>query len=378
MKKKLIAVIAAGTIAACTLCATGCNKNSEPAPSETFEGAVSVQSYASVNEAAENCIIKELSGEEYKVTFKSYEKSSDLTETEIEKLNIKLTAGETVESVEKGKAYFSEGAAASAYSAANDGNEVYITLYVIKYTAAGSSAAQYKYFIPLPETGESLSASYMNSVMDGEKYKNCTATCTSNVTVSLMGMTVPTTVKYDMALTETQVSMTYTINIMGQSDSMSIYLTQSGNTVKCATEMRGQYIQFDLQDIGLDIDNISELYSSQLTDGQCSMFIKTDYGYKMKNEVIGAFAHEILDSAFAGSGVSSGNITLGDSSCEFRVVEGRLYKATASFSGSSNVIIDGKSSVMSVTAKTDVIYSNFGMTKVTIPDAAKNLLGING
>ena len=384
MKKKLIALFAATAVAACTLSAAGCKStDNEPAPSETFTGAVSTQAYSSQSEAIAACVASELNGESgVTLEMTQYQKVGDLTETEIQALNITAEVNGTIESVEKGKAYFAEANAASAYAAADGDNGAYITVYVIKFTPAGSQTSQYKYFIPLPEAGESLPMSYLNSVMEADKYKNCTMTCTNTTTSKVMGMSVSMTIGYDMAITETQVKMNYTMSMMGFSQSIAIYLAEVGNTVNCVAEMNGEFIEFDLDSIELEINSIADLYDSQITEIECLTHTKTDYGFKMKDEFLESMSKAVIDSGLYATGEVVGSINYDTPSCEYRVVEGKLYKMNSHFGGNAQVRLemeDGSTTVsnVSLTSNTEVKYTNFGTTTVTIPSGAKTLLGIN-
>lgn len=318
MKKKLIALFAATAVAACTVTAVGCNKNTanEPAPSETFKGAVSMQAYSSQSEAIAACVASELNGDSgVQLEMTSYQKVGDLTETEIVELNLSSEVNGTIESVEKGKAYFAEANAASAYAAADGDNGTYITVYLIKFTPAGAETSQYKYYIPLPESGESLPMSYLNSVMEADKYKNCTVTCTNTTSSTVMGVNVSMTIGYNIAITETQVRIDYTMSMLNFTQSLAIYLAESGNTVNCVAEMDGEFFDFDLNSIELEINSISDLYDSQITEVECITHTKTNYGFTMKEEFIEPISRLAIDSGLNATGEVVGNINYDTPTC---------------------------------------------------------------
>ena len=384
MKKKLIALFAATAVAACTLTAVGCkDTDSEPSPSETFTGAVSTQVYSSKGEAIAAGVASELNGESgVQLEMTSYQKVGNLTDTEIEALNLSSEVNGTIQSVEKGKAYFTEANAASAYAAADGDTNPYITVYLIEYKTEGSEISQYKYYIPLPESGESLPMSYLNSVMEADKYKNCTMTCTNATSSTVMGMNVTMTMSYNIAITETQCRIDYSMSMLGMTQSLSVYLAETGNTVKCVGEMDGEFFDFDLDSIELDIDSISDLYDSQITEVECLTHTKTDYGFTMKEEFLEPLSKLAIDAGLNATGVVVGNINYDTPYCNYYVVEGKLYKMTNHFGGNAQVRIemeDGSTTVtnVAIASNTVVKYTNFGTTTVSIPNGAKALLGIN-
>lgn len=380
MKNKLLALFAATAVAACTLSIAGCKKDSdEPDPSETFAGTVSTQTYSTQSEAVAACVATELSGNGVTVEMTGYRKDGELTESEIEKLNISAEVNGGIRSVEKGKAYFTEANAASAYAAADADNGMYITVYVIKFTPEGATTTQYKYFIPLPEAGESLSMSYLTSVFEADKYRNCTVSCTNKTTSKVMGISVTVAIGYNIAITETQVKINYTMSMLGMSQSFAVYLAEAEETVKCVAETEGQFYDFDLSEIDLEINSISDIYTSQITEVECLTHTKTEYGFKMNNEFLEPLAKAVIDSGLYATGEVTGSINYDAPYCNYYVVEGKLYKMTSHFGGNAQIMTDGAASAtnVAITSDTEVKYTNFGTTTVSIPNGAKTLLGIS-
>lgn len=372
MKKRLIAMFVATAVATGTLCLAGCSKDSEPAASETYTGVVCSQTYSSENDAAAAFVATELSGPDYQVELKRYEKSATLTESEVTALEISSKVGGTIESVEKGKIYFGEVSQASAQATAAGEADLYVTVYLIKYTPTGSTTSTYTYMIPLPANNEVLTASYFNSVMNPDSYKNCTMTTTTTMTMSAAGQTQSETQTVTMQITETAVKMSMQIptDNLGNKADATAYLIDSPTGVKCAVEAMGECMVMDAEDMDLDISSISEIYENDISDAQYSLFVKTDYGFKMRAEAISALVDSTFDAIFGMMGIE---YTTDKATAEFKVVDGKLYKATADIA----VTATYQGQTMKAASKVVVTYSNFGTTSVTISDTAKAELGIS-
>lgn len=378
-KRRLLALFAATAVLAGTMFAAGCSKDtdSEPAASETFAGVVCSQTFASQEDAAKNYIATEISGEDYSVTYTEYAKEADLTEEEITQLNISSEIDGTIDGVEKGKIYFSEVNAASAVATAAGEVNLYVTVYIIKYTPAGTTTSTYKYIIPLPANNEVLSYSYYNSVMNPANFKNCTATVTTTVTAS--GQTSSTT--QTMQITESAVKMSLTVptDDYGHTTNAAVYLVDSAQGVQCAIEVQGQCMVVNSSYIGLEIDSISEIYASNLNEAQCSLFLKTDYGFKMREEAINGIVESAFDAIFSEYEHYGMTVdwTMSKAECTYKVVDGKLYKTSADLGIDMTVSMQGETVSSSAASRVDVVYTNYGTTSVTISNIAKQMLGIN-
>lgn len=399
MKKRLIAVFAATVVAASTLLAVGCKKSSsesdanepaasEPAASETYTGEVSAQAYDSQTAAASDCIAKEINGPDYQVEMTNYTKDADLTETEIQNLNVSAKVDGTIESVEKGKIYFREVPGGRAVETAySQESQLYITVYIIKYTftpqGSTTSTTKYEYMIPLPETNEVLSYSYYNSVMNPDNFKNCTATLNSTTTISISatGYSQSNTTKQTLQITESVVKMSLTVPIdeNGKTVNADVYLVDTPNGVKCAMEVMGQCEVVSAADLQLDISSISELYSENLNEAQYSLFVKTDSGFKMRSEAFNGIVDSVFDAVFSQYESMGATIDwdLGNASADYKVVDGKLYKASTNMSITMDVTVDTQNVSMNVVSKAETVYSNYGTTSVTISNAAKQALELN-
>lgn len=374
-KRRLLAIFAATVIMAGTAFAAGCNKSSsgEPDSTETFEGAVSEQSYDTQDAAVEACLENEINGSDYGVEFSSYEKSADLTQAEITELKVEDKVDGTVESVEKGKIYFTDSSSATAQAAAASSNTgLYINVYIIKYTPTGKQVSKYTYLIPLPENGEPLSYSYYSDVMAADKYTNCTMDCTISSTSSASGMTMTLSNVYTMKFAGDTAYIYAKLsepNDYGQTENRTVnmYITESTSGLKCAAQVDGSdYITANLSSLlGIPAYTISDLVTSQITEAQCSMYVKTNYGFELNTK----FLEEVLAESLGGSGMAA---TFSDMSYKFYVTNGRMSKATSNVKMSMSYM----GQTVTATAKAEVSYKAFGSTTVEIPANVKTLLGI--
>lgn len=339
---------------------------------DTYEGTVSEQSYESQNDAASAFVAAELSGSDYRVEMTKYEKQSELSSSQISKLNIEGEVDGTINSVEKGRVYYREAGAVMSVATpvAETDDSVYVTIYIIVFTATGAEVTSYKYYVPLPENGEAISYSYYSSVLNSENYLNCTvkSVATSSTTMVMGEGTVSSTsdVKYDMYLNSDKMMLEFSITSTegdeSQTLAMTVYMVDTTEGVKCAAVVNGVARSIHLYETGLNITSVSEAYASQLTEAQCSLFVKTSYGFKLKENALKELAGGALELADF------------DGDCDYYVTDGRLSKAVCNFSFAMTDPTSNAS--MSIESNSEVVYSDFGTTTVTLPEDVKTVLGI--
>lgn len=368
-KKKLIAIaLLAGTMAVSAVAFTGCGGNY----SETYEGTVSETSYTSTEDAAKGFVATELSGSQNTAEYQSYTKEKELSTTEIESLNISVDG--TISSVEKGKITYKDSASStSLYSASTAADEeegvLLVTVYIVKYTPTGQSVATYKYYAPLPENGEALSYSYYSSVLDPSKYINCTVKAKSNASGSATyngeKQSYSSTGTYTMKITEdaAYMKMKMTTSVSSTTVSCEVYFVETSQGLKCAGVLNNSApTVIPVSSLGLDIGSIDDLYASQLTEEECSLFVKTDYGFMLREDALSSLMGESGASLYAKF----------DGNCKYYVTEGRIQKAVISLTASTSY--EGTSTKMKMTQ--ECAYSAFGTTTVEIPSDIQTLLGV--
>lgn len=365
MKRKILALLLVAATAVACLAFTACG---DPAPSETYTGTVSEQSYTSSEDAANAFITNEIASSSDVAVYSGSNKEKDLTEEEVEVLNVPQENGKTIDHIEKWKVAYTK-SAVQTYAASASAENNYVTVYIIVYKVSDGEISvvdtyEYKYYVPLPENGEALSYSYYASVFNPENYINCTAISNTSSTVKAQGMSVTISVNYKMYITETAAKFEMSVSTFGVKEAMNIYIIKTGSTGKVVVETNGQYSVSSLGDLNLG-DSYEDLFASQLTDAEYSFFTKTDYGFKMNTEKYNA----LLDSLLSQLGGS--NFRLSNAKADYYVVEGKLYKTVAELTAS--YYESGTS--FSVSAKAECKYINFGTTTVTIPDQVNALLG---
>jgi len=142
--------------------------------SETFEGVISERSYSTSEKAAAAYVEEELAGNG--VAYVEIISSKKLSSRNIKKLNIPADILEGYDEVHEFEVEYSVEDGADAYLRTSYDDGAYgklnktktIKVYVIKFNM------DWKYFVPMPVTGDTVSKSYYDSVFNAEKYKNCT------------------------------------------------------------------------------------------------------------------------------------------------------------------------------------------------------------
>lgn len=376
MKKKILAsLLAIVTVFAC-IAFTACDNSDKTNYSETYEGTLSVASYATPENAAEAFIANEIDSEASHATFQSYTKTADLTEDEIAKLNLTEEQIADVKSAEKGVIYYTKSAPSTATLsyAATASNLKSQTIYIVEFNTS-SDGGSVKYLAPLPQAGEAVTKSYLESVINFEDYKNCTQTYEMPITVKLsqggQSATVKISTKVTARITETAVEMiaTATISAMGYSETETVksYLIDSPNGILQAT-LTDSYWDVTNYTNQTGVEKISDLFASNLPDADYSYLIKTKTGFKISEEYLNTLVDDLLSDAGIDDYYNNGfKISM---SAEYFVSQGRLDNVQVNLKMTGS--IEGMSST--ITMKATNTYSNFGTTNVTIPDDAKSAL----
>lgn len=374
MKKKILAsLLAIVTVFAC-IAFTACDNSDKTNYSETYEGTLSVASYTTPVNAAEAFILNEIDSEASHATFQSYTKTADLTEDEIAKLNLTEEQIADIKSAEKGMIYYTKSDTLTYAAAAT--NLKHQTIYIIEFNTP-SDGGSVKYLAPLPQAGEAVTKSYLESVFNAEDYKNCTQTyempITIKVTEGRQSVTMKISTKITARITETAVEMivTATISMMGYSETETVksYLVDSPSGILQAT-LSGGYWDVSNYTYQSGVEKIADLFASNLPDADYSYLVKTKNGFKMSEEYLSTLLDDLLNDADIGDYYDNGfNVSMG---AEYFVSQGRLDNVQVSLNMKGSM--DGMSTDISIKAINK--YSNFGTTKVTIPAEAKAALGI--
>lgn len=372
MKKKILIVLAFVLSVVCLFGTSGCFLFGGGTLGE-FKGKLSEETYQSEDEAAEAFLKNEVCGNTTDATFVSYEKQSDLTEDELNSLNLTADEKKEVTSAEKGVVKYVERAKARDISVEVSSSTMSQNLYIIKL------GAHYKYFVPALTTGETLTKSYFESVFDVERYKNCTLvshTLTEGTESNALGQSTSVKVEMDYTyeITETALALTlsmkyYTDGTLDSTKSgeASLYVLQTDNGLKGYAVSGSQYAEVSLSDLGLNFESLDEVFAANLPDFiDQTYFVMTDTGFKIRDDRMKEYAENQFADKISGVLVSYDF----EVDTSYIVNNGTLEKGTAActINGTS---IYGTTVVAS--ASSECTYSKFGSTRVNVPASIKAL-----
>lgn len=285
--KKFIGKTAAVAISACIIFGSAatlsaCSGNY----SETFTGAVSEQTYDSVEDAVQGYLDTEISGISTTAVLVEYTSEGTLSEKEISELTIDEEYTEGLLSVEKLSVEYSETpssalTAASVNLTATETATTYKkTVYVLSYTA------MFRFFVPAMKTGETLTASYFDSTFDGTKYVNCSMTATIKGSYSDGDYAYTLSNEANVKITEDALyeydDATMKMNEETQSGTMEFYLVNGGERLKAFYK----YDDKDFTSIESSFSTVRGYFLNWFDErfGQLdhTFFEKTDTGYALR------------------------------------------------------------------------------------------------
>lgn len=284
--------------------------------SETFEGALSEETYETAEEAATAFVEEEIVGKS-NANVSEVKPVATLSETEIkDAIPESLLEGKEVDSVEKYEvtysvsSYLDAGNGVQALASETLNSNRTVTVYVIK------CGPDWQYYSPMPVTGATISKAYYDSVFDYEKYKNCTykleQTLNMDVSASYQGqsmnesmsMTLTQLVKHADGKVYIEQKMTTTgTGELGQelddaSSNMDIkaYMeTNEDGTITMYVKLGNdtEWINGNLQQIGFSsLEELTPFYNQYL---DYTYFTKTDYGFKLEDENAKEYVSQTLE-----------------------------------------------------------------------------------
>lgn len=350
--------------------------------SETFKGSVSEESYPTPTDAAKAYIETEVVGEK-DAEILSTQSKGELSSKEIEGLNIPEEFSDGINAVELIEVEFE--IVEDSYLE-NKGNKFTnlsdkatlnksrkVEVYVIKYTV------DWKYFTPMPVTGETISKSYYDSVFNYEKFKNCTFESDSsiNINMSMSGdgqsqsyvitMDMKQTIKYadnKVYLEQTTVSTDSTTG-KNESNSICAYIEEDEyGDLTCYVQVDGgDWFQGSLTTIGFySLEQLTPFYNQYL---DYTYFTKADFGFKLSEENAVAYLGQALDAAI-GSMLDLSGMDI-DMYAEYYVSEGTLSGMRMNADIGMNVSEGGYSVVVDENVTNIAKCTNYGTTVVEKP-----------
>ncbi len=371
MKKSLLKILCVICAAVCVFAFAACGDSSSslPAASETFTGAVSEQSYESQDSAAQAFVSAEINGESTSATFVSYSKTADLTADEISALNV----SETVTSGEQGYVSYSTSTASTAAAGLTSGSSSENTqkLYILKVDN------EYKYYTPALSSGENLTKSYLESVLDADNYRNYTLKNKIDYSLSYSGSTnqnVKASGTMTLKITENGAigSFPFKMTIEGMTVSATgnyYYVKVNGGyyiyataTFMGITETALDFFATDeeyeyLTNIGANTSG----YGVDMTDTDHTYFVKTDTGFSVREDKMTALLNALFSDMMSGSGV---NVNINKFALDFYVSSGLIYQIKQNFA--FNMTSYGETATLSM--NNTMTLTNIGTTDMgTIP-----------
>lgn len=291
--------------------------------SETYQGAVSEETYTSAQDAAKACVAQEIISQSKDCQIQTVSEGSKLSQKEISELGVPDDIMQGAEAVEEYTVTYQASEKDDQSSAASyhlqslaSKKATTVHVYIIKYPN------YFKYFTPAVVNGDTLTKSYYDSIFNAEKYKNCTMVDTITITMDMdyegttftMDMVTTTTTKYDhnklyMQIEEksfysavdpnTKETITGDLSdLTGSSSSSSSYAlyveTQSDGSTLCMTNYGGTWSQASLSMLGFsDVDELTP-FADQYLDH--TFFTKTAYGCRLSKENFEAYLKQSVDS----------------------------------------------------------------------------------
>ncbi len=338
--------------------------------SETFTGYVSERTYSTKEETAQEFLAQQLSGETSDPVMDSFTQVRQLPASELDGIKAmsdsysNIVSGEEIE-----VKYIVDGTSGIGNTPYALPQYKYVSVYILV-----TSSGEYYYFVPLQAKGQPLANSYYASVVDAEKYRNCTATVK-------MQLTVEGTTPMNQAMTQV-IEFGGDIARLGQPAGSDWYFKDTGYGIEPYLQhpekMDGKYYsaseinassgstryQFFIQTVDgmIDVatmDGMGDLVSLVFAlDVDASYFVKTDYGFCIPNEK----CKEVAKKMFVGSMPDVDamweeyNIYF---SAEYYVTEGRL--------SASKVILTMFNGANTYSYSAISTYTDFGTTVVSIP-----------
>ena len=352
--------------------------------SDTYVGAVSEINYYSAEEAAYAFVENEIVGDSHVHSF-TYESVEEFDVDDVD-IDIPSEFLYGADSVEKMNVTFNE-SSAYAYSAMATGEtsgstQRTVTVYVIKY------GNNFKYFAPMPITGETITKSYYDSVFNSEKYMNCTMQTSMSAAISASGLIdgVNMSMNMTMSLNQTakyandriyiyQESIATTVMSYGgesetESETSTIYgyLEEDayGNIVCYVRENENEpWTRGSMISIGFSsMEELVPFYNQYL---DYSYFSKTPYGFALEDENARQYFMQAFDELSGSiSGVDFGSDGV-DMIARYYVQDGALTGAQTDATISAEVSEGGQTANMTVTVDSTMTCTNYGTTVVERP-----------
>ncbi|MDE5593693.1 MAG: hypothetical protein K2I75_07160 [Clostridiales bacterium] len=399
MKRRLLTTVIAALAAvlcAFVFVACGGDKGGDTHPDDTaYQGALSAETYATPNAAAKAFIDVEVSGDVTDATFVSYTKTADLTDEEVDALDISDAEKTEIASVEKGEVKYTVATGKSDVTVRTSADEEK-SYFVIIVTYKDQTV---KYYSPMLNTGDPLTKSYYDKVFSDENFNNVTLSYDLDIPIkaSFMGLsfTMDTAIKmegkwdadsYGYFKSTTTVDLGQMGVLMGLPSKKTtvtemLYVNDKASKFYGSTLVRntvdGEASEWIMDgmiqtpELGEDEDDYDEddMLSMFMPAFDYSYFIKTKTGFKINSEKLTEYMNIALKDAFEQAGADAMGITLGKTSAtaDYYVYDGKLTESVVTLNCEYSMDMEGMHYDYVMNERITVKYSNYGNTEVVVP-----------
>ncbi len=359
MKKTVATILIALMAISCVLAFVGCKDNDDDSQDygDPFVGAISQMTYDSVEDAVKAFLAEEISGISFTAEYVAYIKTSDLTQEEINELAINEELKDGLVSAEKGEVEYIE--KSSGQIAILSDNTCKRSLYIVNYIINGSNL--FRFYTPAEEVGQTPSASAWASILQYNKYYNCST--------DLMILEDGEVFENIFIFSEESVYLkeSWTTGYVTNYNNMlyGAFLETSANGDKVWNVV--DYLDEDYDDKKISISDIVDgqlivifFFQCALYQGYCD-FIKTNAGYRSRSE----FRREEIrgDDVYSYDIFDDYNIA---------IANGRISEISFKILERHNTYPNDHITASGI--ETKVKFSNFGTAKVNIPKDAMDAI----
>lgn len=398
--KKIVAIIAVSVLALTMVFSVGCGKkeagfkynekdfvNEIGGTSDTYEGAVSSDSYDDADSCAGDYVKNEVVGSK-NASIVSVQAGSELTSAEVSAIGVSASVLGDYEWVKKYNVTYTENDTADGgitFMADRDVSRTQV-VYVVKYTDGG-----FKYIAPKPLNGETITNSYYESLFNNEEYANCTMTSTTKIDLDISA-------SYQGE--KQKGTMTINYNTLTKIDGNKIYLEMTIKSVYGDVLAEGDMPNVDqtLKAYIISTDNGYDLYFYDSDNGSWqsgtfsdvglnsykdllpfvsmreldyTYYKKTDYGCEVD---FGRMADYLMDSLgdALGAGIQYLDQMKIDGYAKLYVSRGVLSGAREYIDLSCNIEQQGVKVKLSESALVEIVCNNYGTTVVDTSEVTGN------
>ena len=350
--------------------------------SETYVGAVSKYTYPSADNAARAFVENEVVGNAYAYNISTTPVASfGIDNVDINIPSELLDGADTIEKINVTYSMSSASSYSTMSTSTSDGEGQYTAVvYVIKY------GPDFKYFVPMPVTGETISKSYYDSVFDDSKWANCTMELNTSMSMDVsaeymgetmsinMDITMHQIIKYDdgkiyLFQESTQKTSGYGVGNSDEHTTIYACITEDeyGNPICYYKENENDEWQRGyLWNIGFSkVEELQPFYNDYL---DYTYFSKTSYGFALEEENARQYFLQAFDQLSGGSlPVDFGNDGI-NMSVKYYVRDGVLSGMQNNSTVEADYSEDGVGGHLNVSVNQVVTCKDYGTTEVEMPE----------